>query len=163
MILSEESRAIRHSLGVFLQELACFVDRRWIRIDSCSNDTFLPKGKTEEVDCPLESFCDLLGVSAKKANEYLCAAKLLKRCNRYDTVSRNRLGWESLKADYGLDVEFEEASHGAFLGKRMYLMRIGCLCRNNKNTTFTAIQQGTRFFEGENPKQNDGFKKGWEP
>ena len=55
VILSEESKAVRRGLGEFLQELA-FVDRRWIRIDSCSNNTFNRPdtgGEANEVDCPL--------------------------------------------------------------------------------------------------------------
>jgi hypothetical protein len=163
MKLSEESWAIRHGLGVFLQELACFVDRRWIRIDSCANDAFVPKGETEEVNCPLESFCDLLGVSVKKANEYLCAVKLLQLHNKHKTMGCNSKGWESLKAEYGLDIEIDAVADINFLGKRMNVMRIGCLGNNNKNTTFTAIQQATRFFKGEKPKTNEGFKIGWEP
>jgi hypothetical protein len=85
MIFSEESNAVYRGLGEFLQELAC-VDRRWIRIDSCINKTFMKRddgGETNEVDCPLESFHDIFGVSATKANEYLCAAKLMQPHRAY--------------------------------------------------------------------------------
>jgi hypothetical protein len=60
-------------------------------------------------------------------------------------------------------MELKEASQKDFLGIKVYSIRIGCLGNNNKKTTFTARQQAIRFFNGENSKQNDGFKKGWEP
>jgi hypothetical protein len=50
MKLSEESY-----LGEFLQELV-YIDRRWIRLESCSNNAFLPHGAKEEVDCPIGTF-----------------------------------------------------------------------------------------------------------
>jgi hypothetical protein len=56
--LSEELMAIRHGLGEFLQELA-FVDRPWIQIDSCSNNTLnkpITGGETKKVYCPLIIF-----------------------------------------------------------------------------------------------------------
>jgi hypothetical protein len=65
VLLSEESQAIRRNVGEFLQELS-FVNRRWIRIDSCSNNTFnkpTTAGETKEVDCPIEPFSDLLGIT----------------------------------------------------------------------------------------------------
>jgi hypothetical protein len=71
MNLSEEAQSIRRGIGEFLQELAS-VDRRCIRIDSRSNNTFdqpTTDGKTKAVDFPVESFSDLLGISANKANE----------------------------------------------------------------------------------------------
>jgi hypothetical protein len=71
MNLSEEAQSIRRGIVEFLQELAS-VDRRWIRIDSRSNNTFdqpTTDGKTNAVDFPVESFSDLLGISANKANE----------------------------------------------------------------------------------------------
>ena len=96
MIFSEESLAIRRGLGEFLQELA-FVDRRWIRIDSLSNNTFNKSaagGETKEVDCPLESFRDLMGVSAKKSNDYLHAAKLIKAHRRHKTIGPVLENWD---------------------------------------------------------------------
>jgi hypothetical protein len=95
MKLSQQSWVIRNDLGEFLQELA-FVDRRWIRLDSCSNNTCLHNGDIEEVASPLESFCDLLGVSAKKANDYLRAANLMKPNNRFKTLGPDINNWESL-------------------------------------------------------------------
>jgi hypothetical protein len=169
--LNQQSRVIRNHLGEFLKELA-FVDRRWIRLDSCFNDVFVPKGKTEEVDCPLESLCDLLGVSAEKANDYLCAAKLMTLHNKYKTMGIVTKNWESLICEFGLDIEFEAVTDIHVLGKRMHAIRIGCLGKNNRNTAFSAIKQATRFFVGEAPvfykgennvKQIEGFKKGWEP
>ncbi len=94
MVLSKESEAIREGLGAFLNELA-FVNRRWIRIDDCSNNNFKKPdttGKIVDVDCPLESFSVLLGVSAKKTNEYLCAAKLMMTNNKYQTLGPNLKG-----------------------------------------------------------------------
>jgi hypothetical protein len=72
VVASEESQAIRRGVGEFLQELS-FVDRRWIRIDSCSNNTFnkpTTAGKTKEVDCPLESFSDLLVLLQKRLTSF---------------------------------------------------------------------------------------------
>jgi hypothetical protein len=92
VLLSEESQAIRRNVGEFLQELS-FVNRRWIRIDSCSNNTFnkpTTAGETKEVDCPIEPFSDLLGITAEKANEFLCAAKLMERDRRHNTLSPNK-------------------------------------------------------------------------
>ncbi len=111
----------------------------------------------------MESFCDLLGVSAKKANDYLRAANLMKPHNQHKTLCPVINNWKSLIGEYGLDMEVESASQKDFLGIKVYSIRIGCLGNNNKKTTFTARQQAIRFFDGEKPKQNDGFKKGWEP
>jgi hypothetical protein len=154
MNLSEESRNIRDALGEFLNELA-FVGRRWIRIDSCSNNTFqkpVAGGETKEFECPLESLSDLLGISANKANEYLCAAKLLVPHNKYPkTMGINKNGWDALKSEYHLDIDLEQTS-SQHLGKRMHVMRIGCLCDDNNNTTFSAVQQAKSFFEKESWK-----------
>jgi hypothetical protein len=154
MTLSKESWAIRHALGEFLQKLA-FVDQRWIRIDSCSNKTFkrdVPGGETVEVDCPLESFCDLLGISAKKANEYLCAANLMKPHNRHNTLGLNREGWDALKNEFCLDIDLALATDTKHLGSKVHVIRIGCLCDDNP-TTLSAKKQATRFFEtGWKPK-----------
>jgi hypothetical protein len=153
MTLSEESEAVRRGLGEFLQELA-FVDRRWIRIDSCSNNTFNKPdigGETKEVDCPLESFCNLLGISANKANEYLCAAKLLEPHKVHKTMCPNKRNWEALKSEFRLDIELEEESDIHHLGKSMFVIRIGDLC-DNSPTTFSAKEQAKKF-----------FKTGWKP
>jgi hypothetical protein len=154
-MLSEESLVIRQGLGEFLQELA-FVDRRWIRIDSCANKTFkkpITGGETKEVDCPLESFSDLLGISANKAHEYLCAAKLMVQNNYHKTFGPNKNGWDALKSEHGLDIEIERASDVHHLGGRMHLMRIGCLCNDNPKT-FTAKDQAKSFFTtGWKPKR----------
>jgi hypothetical protein len=79
---SQAPWVIRNCLGEFFQQLA-FVDRHWIRVNSCANNWFLPKGKQEPIKCPIDPFCDLLGVSAKRANDYLCAIKLLTPNKRY--------------------------------------------------------------------------------
>jgi hypothetical protein len=158
MNLSEEAQSIRRGIGEFLQELA-FVDRRWIRIDSCSNNTFDKPGSagsaggTKEVDCPLESFCDLLGISANKANEYLCEAKLLETHNVHKTIGINKRGWDTLKSEFGLEIEREHIRDIHYLGKKMHVLRIGCLCDDNP-TTFTAKDQAKRFFDtGWKPKR----------
>jgi hypothetical protein len=142
MFFSEESKAIRRALGEFLQRIA-FINRRWIQIDSCSITTvkrpFTKEVgvKIKDVNCPLESFCDLLGISANKANEYLCAAKLMVLHNRHKTMCPHKQGWEDLKSEFALDVEFEYVADIHYLGKRMLVMRIGCLCNDNP-TPFTA-------------------------
>jgi hypothetical protein len=59
------------------------------------------------VDCPLESFCDLLGISANKANEYLCEAKLLELHKVHKTIGINKRGWDTLKSEFGLEIERE--------------------------------------------------------
>jgi hypothetical protein len=148
MNLSEEAQSIRRGLGEFLQELS-FVDRRWIRIDSCSNNTFnrpTTAGKTKEVDCPLESFSDLLGITAEKANEFLLAAKLMERHKVHKTIGINKRGWDTLKSEFGLEIEWERISDIHYLGDKMYVMRIGDLCRDNP-VTFNARAQAKRFFE----------------
>jgi hypothetical protein len=150
MGLSKESWAIRRGLGEFLKELA-FVDRRWIRIDSCSNNTFNKPdtgGETKEVDCPLESFCDLLGISANKANEYLCAAKLMESHKRHKTLCPNKRNWDDLKSEFGLDIELGQTSDIHYLGKKIFVIRIGGLCDNR----FSAKEQAKKF-----------FKTGWKP
>jgi hypothetical protein len=153
MILSEESLSIRAALGVFLQEIA-FVDRRWIRIDSCSNRTFHKpakpgggtNGETKEVDCPLESFSDLLGINAEKANEYLYAANLMELNNRHKTLGPNIEGWEALKSEFVLEIETVKAGNIHYLGKRMHVMMIGSLCDDNPKP-FSAKDQAKRFFD----------------
>jgi hypothetical protein len=119
MILSEESKAVRRGLAEFIQEIAC-VDRRWIRIDSCSNNTFNKRdtaGETKEVDCPLESFCDLLGMSANKANEYLCAAKRMEPNRVTKDLCPIKARWEDLKSEFALDIELTTVSDINFIGK----------------------------------------------
>jgi hypothetical protein len=160
--LNQQSWVLRNHLGEFLKELAS-VDRRWIRIDSCSNDACFPNGGTEEFAFPLESFCDLLGVSAEKANDYLCAAKLMKSHCLHKTMGPVKNNWESLITEFGLDMQMIRATNRKFLGDGVHVIRIGCLGKKNKNTAFSALQQATRFFVGENPEQNGGFKKGWKP
>jgi hypothetical protein len=153
MNLSEEAQSIRRGIGEFLQELAS-VDRRWIRIDSRSNNTFdqpTTDGKTNEVDCPVESFSDLLGISANKANEFLCEAKLIEKHNRHKTMCINKGRWEALISEFCLEIEREEISDISFLGKRMHVIRIGRLCDDNP-IAFTARDQAQRF-----------FKTGWKP
>jgi hypothetical protein len=148
VVASEESQAIRRGVGEFLQELS-FVDRRWIRIDSCSNNTFNKPtiaGKTKEVDCPLESFSDLLGITAEKANEFLCAAKLMERHKVKKTLGTNKYGWEALIREFCLEMEVEQLRDKHYLGDRMYVMRIGDLCRDNP-VTFNARAQAKRFFK----------------
>ena len=153
--MSEEAQSIRRGLGEFLHEIA-FVDRRWIRIDSCSNNTFdkpVTAGGTEEADCPLESFCDLLGISANKANEYLYEAKLLETHKVHKTIGINKKGWDTLESEFGLEIEIEHVRDIHCLGNRTHVMRIGCLCDDNP-TTFTAKDQAKRFFEtGWKPKR----------
>jgi plasmid maintenance system antidote protein VapI len=114
MKLSEQASVIRSDLGEFLRELA-FIDRRWIRVNSCSNNTFLPHEATEKVDCPIDAFCDLLGVSAKKANEYLCAAKLLETHKLNKTLGPSRDSWEALISEFGLEMELEKSTDGKHL------------------------------------------------
>jgi hypothetical protein len=85
MKVSEESSVVRNDLGELLRELS-FIDRRWIRVDSCSNNTFLPHEDEEEVDYFVGAFCDILGVSGKKANGYYLSAFKLppERCTLED-------------------------------------------------------------------------------
>jgi hypothetical protein len=106
----------------------------------------------KEVDCPLESFCDLLGISAKKANEYLCAAKLMEPHNRYKTLCPIKASWDSLQSEFALDIELAQVTDIHFLGKKMHVMRIGCLCDDNQ-ITFNAREQAKRFF----------VETGWKP
>jgi hypothetical protein len=149
MNLSQESWAVRNSLGEFLQELM-YVDRRWIRLDSCANNAFVPQRGADQVDCPLHSFCDLLGISAKRANDYLRAANLMEPHKVHKTtLSPNRKHWDSLKSEFSLDIELEQASHNQYLGRKVWVVRIGCLSNHNNNTTFNAKQQAQRFFDGE--------------
>jgi hypothetical protein len=60
--MSEQSWVIRNDLGEFIRSLL-YIDRRWVRLDSCSNNTVLPDGAKEGINCPIEAFCDLLGHS----------------------------------------------------------------------------------------------------
>ena len=76
MNLSEESQSIRNSLGEFLQDID-FIDRRWVRLDSCFNSTFTPSGETQEIPCPVPAISDILGVRSTTANDYLIACGLL--------------------------------------------------------------------------------------
>jgi hypothetical protein len=144
MSLIEESWDVRHGIATFLQQLA-FVDRRWVRIDSCANNTFLPQGSTEEVDCPLECFSDLLGVSRRKANDFLCAAKLLVPHRRFkQSLGPNKGVWDSLISEYQLDIELEPSTNAKYLGKRFFAIRIGL--STGTNSLFNAQLQGERFF-----------------
>ena len=162
MVFTPESWDIRDALGDLFHELA-FADRRWIRLDSCLNDSFkAPQSMGDEVncpvtvECPLESFSNILGVSKTKANDYLCAANLLephKFRNNVLTANRNR--WEDLKNEYCLDIEVERVSGGRYLGKKLWLLRIGSLSSHNSYKTFDAKQQAKRFFVG-----GDGFEEG---
>ena len=71
----DESQApwvIRNCLGKFFQQLA-FVDRRWICVDSCASYQRESKNKSSVPWIP----SDLLRVSTKQANDYLCAVKLI--------------------------------------------------------------------------------------
>jgi hypothetical protein len=155
ILASEESQAIRRCLGEFLQELS-FVDRRWIRIDSCSNNTFnkpTTAGKSKEVDCPLEPFSDLLGITAEKANEFLCAAKLMVRHKVSKVLGPNINGWDAIISEFGLEIELVQITDKNCLGDRMYVMRIGDLCRDSP-VTFNARAQAKSFFEtGWKPKR----------
>jgi hypothetical protein len=36
--------------------------------------------------------------------------------------------WDDLKSEFALDIELEQIGDAHYLGKRMYVMRIGCLC-----------------------------------
>ena len=158
MFFSQESSEIRTGLGEFLQQLV-YVDRRWIRIDSCNNNTIIPQGGTEEINCPIRAFSDVLGISAKRANDYLRAAKLLEPHPVHkDSMGLNRKGWEDLIREYCLDIEVEQASDNKYLGRKVYVLRIGCLCNHNNNTTFNAKIQAKRFFVA-----TADFEKGWEP
>lgn len=89
---------------------------------------------------PFESVCDLLCISASKANEYLCAAKLMERNNNYKTMGPNKSGWGTLKSEYGPAIELEPASDIRHPGKRMDAMRTGSLC-DDSPTAFTTKQQ----------------------
>jgi hypothetical protein len=109
MKLSEESWVIRNDLGAFLKKLVD-TDQRWIRLDSSSNNSFLPYLDKDEVDCPIYSFCDLLGISAKKANDYLRATNLMEPQCRFGTLGPVLNHWESLKSEYGLEIEVEQAT-----------------------------------------------------
>jgi hypothetical protein len=44
--MSEQSWVIRNDLGEFIRSLL-YIDRRWVRLDSCSNNTVLPDGAKE--------------------------------------------------------------------------------------------------------------------
>jgi hypothetical protein len=158
----DESHApwvIRNFLGEFLQQLA-FVDRRWIHVDSCTNNCFIPKGKIEEIKCPIDSFCDILGVSAKWANDYLCAIKLLTPHNvNKNMLCINQKVWNRLKSEFCLDVELVPVKDINYLcSKNVWVFRVGCLSENNHNTTFDAKQQARRFLAGEGD-----FHAGWQP
>jgi hypothetical protein len=136
VLLSEESQAIRRNVGQFLKEIS-FVNRRWIRIDSCSNNTFnkpTAAGETKEVDCPIEPFSDLLGITAEKANEFLCAAKLMERHRVHKTLGPNKKGWEAVISEFCLDIELQQITDIHWLGDKMYVMRIGDLCRDSPVT-----------------------------
>jgi hypothetical protein len=65
----------------------------------------------------------------------------------------NKAHREALKSDFALDIELEQIRDIHFLGPRMHVMRIGCLCNDNPRS-FTAKDQAKRFFEtGWNPKR----------
>ena len=109
MSLCEESRlTIWNAIGEFLADIA-FIDQRWIRLDSCSNNTFTPKGGTQEIPYPIPSIADLLGVDPTTANEYLVAAGLLvpHRVHKA-SLSTNINAWGDLKSMYQLNIEVEQ-------------------------------------------------------
>jgi hypothetical protein len=65
----------------------------------------------------------------------------------------NQAHWGALKSEFALDIELEQISDIHYLGKKMHVMRIGCLCNDNPKP-FTAKDQAKRFFEtGWNPKR----------
>jgi hypothetical protein len=144
-------------LGEFLRSLL-FIDRRWVRLDSCSNNTVLPDGAKEGINSPIEAFCDLLGVSARKANDYLHAANLMKKHNVHKTFGPNAEGWRELISEYGLEAELVQTTDYKHLGAKVWVLRIGCLSKNNNYMTFDAKQQAKRFFGS-----HDGFEAGWQP
>ena len=119
--------AIRQALGEFLCELA-FIDRRWIRLDSCSNKTCVHPTTKKEVACPIKPFSDLLGVSENKANDYLRAAKLLVVPKRGSKLNASRNDWEMLAGQYRLDIEVTKVSMEKYIGKKVWVLRIGSLC-----------------------------------
>jgi hypothetical protein len=43
-----EQWVVRNDLGEFLRSLL-YIDRRWVRLDSCSNNTVLPNGAKEGI------------------------------------------------------------------------------------------------------------------
>jgi hypothetical protein len=99
----------------------------------------------------VESFSDLLGISANKAIDFLCEAKLIEKHNRHKTMCINKGSWEALIFEFCLEIEREERSDISFLGKRMHVTRIGRLCDDNP-IAFTARDQVQRF-----------LKTGWKP
>jgi hypothetical protein len=104
MKLSEESWVIRNDLGTFLKKVVDTTDHRWIRLDSSSNNSFLPYPANDELDCPIDAFCDLLGISAKKANDFLRAANLMEPHFRFGTLG------SPVNSAYGLEIEVEQAT-----------------------------------------------------
>jgi hypothetical protein len=86
---SEESQSIWTAMGEFFQEIA-LIERRWVRVDSCSNNTFTPKGGTPEIPHPVPALSDILGVHATTANDYLVAAGLLVAHLYHGTLAPNR-------------------------------------------------------------------------
>ena len=163
MNLSEESQSIRTALGEFFQEVA-FIERRWVRLDSCTNTTFTPKGGTPEIPHPVPALSDILGVHARVANDYLVAAGLLVAQRSHGTLCPNKKAWDGLKAQYQLDIELEQARDAKCLGPdRLYFLCIGCLGPHKSNcTTFTAKDQAKRYLFGDTTKHYI-YEKGWQP
>lgn len=145
MSLSEETWTIRHALAQSLHETS-FVEQRWLRINSVTNQTFNRNGT--EVKNPVEGFCVLLNVTPEKANEHLHAAKLLvPHKTKRNKLSVNRRDWDALKAMCNLDIELEAAKDVKHLGKRQWFLRVGCLPSNE--TAFAAKDQAKRYFVGD--------------
>jgi hypothetical protein len=55
-------------------------------------------------------------------------------------------------------MELEKATDRKHLGIKVWVLRIGCLSKNNNYTTFDAKQQAKRFF-----CSHGGFDAGWKP
>jgi hypothetical protein len=64
----------------------------------------------------------------------------------HKTIGINKRGWDTLKSEFGLEIEREHIRDIHYLGKKMHVLRIGCLCDDNP-TTFTAKDQAKRFFD----------------
>jgi hypothetical protein len=70
----------------------------------------------------------------------------MERDRKYNTLGPHKKGWDAMISEFGLEIELVQIADKYCLGDRMYVMRIGDLCRDSP-VTFNARAQAKSFFD----------------
>jgi hypothetical protein len=157
VVLKGYEEDLREALANFFQQLGDEddgIDARWYRANSCQNETVTQAGDAPAIANLIPPVSTLFRLSKERSNKLLLACGLLEKIKKGANkgmmgIVRNK--WESLKAEFQLNIEFDFVTKANSIGRRVWCIRVGSF---RGGPRYNAGTQAQRTKDGNwNPKR----------